>query len=142
MPADREPHNAFGQPTGLWPGQDIPRQAGGPSLPWPEAEVTSSPPPPARTGGGDLPWPERPDAGHRDAAWPQDEPTVHGDPGWAPHDDAGWAGPGPAGDAVRGAGAAATATLTGPPPVDAPHDPATGGPGRPPAPPLAPGTTP
>ncbi|MBC8993954.1 hypothetical protein ACWEOR_13800 [Micromonospora chalcea] len=142
MPADREPHNAFGQPTGLWPGQDIPRQAGGPSLPWPEAEVTSSPPPPARTGGGDLPWPERPDAGHRDAAWPQDEPTVHGDPGWAPHDDADWAGPGPAGDAVRGAGAAATATLTGPPPVDAPHDPATGGPGRPPAPPLAPGTTP
>ncbi|MEU7714889.1 hypothetical protein ACIA8B_27680 [Micromonospora chalcea] len=172
MPADREPHNAFGQPTGLWPGQDIPRQARGPSLPWPETEATSSPPPPARTGG-DLPWPEHevPHTGHQDAAWAQDEPTVHGgadwaqdeptvhgDAGWAPqagpagdghadwapHDEPGRSGPGTAagGPAGWGAGTAATATLTGPPPVDAPHGPASGGPGRPPAPPLAPGTPP
>ncbi|MFG1720232.1 hypothetical protein ACGFII_16550 [Micromonospora chalcea] len=159
MPADREPHNAFGQPTGLWPGQDIPRQAGGPSLPWPETEATSSPPPPARTGG-DLPWPEHemPHTGHQDAAWAQDEPTVHGDAGWAPqtgpagdghadwapHDEPGRSGPGTAAGGPAGwrAGTAATATLTGPPPVHAPHGPASGGPGRPPAPPLAPGTPP
>ncbi|AXH89762.1 hypothetical protein ACFWDZ_23410 [Micromonospora aurantiaca] len=195
MPADREPHNAFGQPTGLWPGQDIPRQVGGPSLPWPEAE--SAPPPPPARPGGDLPWPERdrPDAGHhdgpghdpagwdaapgttngwapqQDGPWPQHGPAGHGDAAWPqgePHDDAwatqagpadghtGWAphdepgrgpagdfGPGgPAGEAGWGAGTTATATLTGPPPVDVPHGPATGGPGRPPAPPLAPAPAP
>ncbi|WP_431877794.1 hypothetical protein [Micromonospora marina] len=185
MPADREPHNAFGQPTGLWPGQDIPRQAS-PSLPWPEAEGTS--PPPARPGG-DLPWPERDrhdaghhdgpghdpagwdavpgtahgwapqqdgvrpqhgPAGHGDAAWPQGEPyddawatqagPADGHAGWTPHDEPG--GPGPAGEAGWAAGTAATATLTGPPPVDVPHGPATGGPGRPPAPPLVPAPAP
>ncbi|MCZ7426699.1 hypothetical protein O7607_13225 [Micromonospora sp. WMMA1949] len=130
MPADREPHNAFGQPTGLWPGQDIPRQGGGPSLPWPEAE--SAPPPAPARAGGDLPWPEheRPGAGHHDgpghdpAGWDAAPGTTNG---WAPQHDG---------------GTAATATLTGPPPVDVPHGPATGGPGRPPAPPLAPAPSP
>lgn len=166
MPADREPHNAFGQPTGLWPGQDIPRQVGGPSLPWPEAE--STPPPPARSGG-DLPWPEhdRHDAGRHDGpghdpvGWDAAPGTANG---WAPpqdgarpqhgpagHTGAAWpqgelhdgpGGAGPAGEAGWGAGATATATLTGPPPVDAPHGPAADGPGRPPAPPLAPAPAP
>ncbi|MEU8314211.1 MULTISPECIES: hypothetical protein [unclassified Micromonospora] len=158
MPVDREPHNAFGQPTGLWPGQDIPRQGGGPSLPWPEAEST---PPPARSDG-DLPWPERdrPDAGHPDGpvhdttSWepvpatangwaPQRDahddawPAQAGHAGWAPHDE-----PGRAGEAGWAAGTAATATLTGPPPVDVPHGPAAGGPGQPPAPPLVPAPPP
>ncbi|NED56056.1 hypothetical protein G3I24_34895, partial [Micromonospora aurantiaca] len=101
MPADRESHNAFGQPTGLWPGQDIPRQVGSPSLPWPEAE--STPPPPPAGPGGDLPWPEhdRHDAGRHDgpgydrAGWheapgttngwaPQHGPAGHGDAAWPP----------------------------------------------------------
>ena len=39
MPAERDHHSVVGssQPTGLWPGQDIPRQQGDPTLPWPDA---------------------------------------------------------------------------------------------------------
>ncbi|WP_433283866.1 hypothetical protein [Micromonospora sp. CA-244673] len=66
MPAERDQHNAFGQPTGLWPGQDVPRQQGAPGLPWPEA---APPVPPAEARSG-LPWPETgPDAGHADPRW-------------------------------------------------------------------------
>ncbi|KAB1901969.1 hypothetical protein F8274_30310, partial [Micromonospora sp. AMSO31t] len=103
MPAERDQHNAFGQPTGLWPGQDVPRQQGAPVLPWPEA---APPVPPAEARSG-LPWPET-GPGHADPdprwagadrghAWParQAGPAGHpdADPGatwtadadWPPH---------------------------------------------------------
>lgn len=59
MPADRDHHSASGssQPNGLWPGQDIPRQQGGPAdgpaLPWPAAGA----PAPPDDAGSALPWP-------------------------------------------------------------------------------------
>ncbi|WFE37476.1 hypothetical protein [Micromonospora sp. WMMD998] len=189
MPADRDPHTAFGQPTGLWPGQDISRQSGSPTLPWPDAEAS----PAARADfRGDLPWPDRELPGHNhpehpwsgpDQGWPGPDragadwaPDGPGSAaGWgppagpAPHDGAGWTGPadttgwtgptdstgwtgptdgtgwtGSADGAAWGQGATATATLTGPPLVDAPAEPrpAGGGPGRPPHPPVAPGPPP
>ncbi|WP_433315142.1 hypothetical protein [Micromonospora chersina] len=112
MPAERDQHNAFEQPTGLWPGQDVPRQQGAPSLPWPEA---ARPVPPAESRSG-LPWPETgPADGHADPrwagadrghAWParQPGPAEHPDADWAPQ--GGPAGPAPqtgdAGWAPRG----------------------------------------
>ncbi|MGW4151951.1 hypothetical protein ACWEDF_02175 [Micromonospora chersina] len=111
MPAERDQHNAFEQPTGLWPGQDVPRQQGAPSLPWPEA---APPVPPAESRSG-LPWPETgPVDGHADPRWagadrgpawptrqagpaehpdwaPQDVGWVAGPGDRAPHEDAGWA---------------------------------------------------
>ena len=54
MPAERDQQHAFGPPTGLWPGQDIPRQQGTPVLPWPEA---AGPVPPIESRSA-LPWPE------------------------------------------------------------------------------------
>ncbi|GGS00713.1 hypothetical protein GCM10010169_51670 [Micromonospora fulviviridis] len=109
MPAERDQHNAFEQPTGLWPGQDVPRQQGAPALPWPEA----APPVPPAEARSSLPWPESgPAAGHADPqwagadrgyAWParQAGPAGHPDADWAPQGapaglapqtgDAGWA---------------------------------------------------
>ncbi|MFI6331116.1 hypothetical protein ACIBBG_22785 [Micromonospora chersina] len=90
MPAERDQHNAFEQPTGLWPGQDVPRQQGAPSLPWPEA---APPVPPAESRSG-LPWPETgPDDGHADPrwagadrghAWPTRQAGPAGHPDWTP----------------------------------------------------------
>ncbi|MEV0004479.1 hypothetical protein AB0H28_19650 [Micromonospora sp. NPDC050980] len=141
MPADRDPHTAFGQPTGLWPGQDISHRSDSFALPWPEARTGATPP--ARTEvPGDLPWPEQEAAGRDRAAQP-----------WAGPDH-GWSSPGPAGthqtptgwEGTATAGwegtATATATLTGPPPGDAPTGPSAGGPGQPPPPPVAPGPPP
>ncbi|MFE9956445.1 hypothetical protein [Micromonospora sp. NPDC005299] len=99
MPAERDQHNAFGQPTGLWPGQDVPRQQGAPVLPWPEA---APPVPPAEARSG-LPWPET-GPGHADPdprwagadrghAWParQAGPTGYPDTDRAPQaGDADW----------------------------------------------------
>ncbi|MFC4149374.1 hypothetical protein ACFO0M_24255 [Micromonospora mangrovi] len=62
MPADRDHHSApgTGQPTSLWPGQDIPRQHGspdpGPALPWPDDTAAARPAPPAARSY--LPWPD------------------------------------------------------------------------------------
>ncbi|MGY0005152.1 hypothetical protein ACW0Q9_14730, partial [Micromonospora sp. I033] len=102
MPAERDQHNAFGQPTGLWPGQDVPRQQGAPALPWPDA---APPVPPAEARSG-LPWPETGPtaAGHADPdprwagpergyAWParQAGPAGHPDADRAPQGaDADW----------------------------------------------------
>ncbi|MFC0029877.1 hypothetical protein ACFFMM_10110 [Micromonospora chaiyaphumensis] len=104
MPAERDQHNAFGQPTGLWPGQDVPRQQGGGALPWPEA---APPVPPAEARPG-LPWPESgPGAGHADPdprwagadrgyagpprqAGPPGHPDAPGDGGWAQGTDDDW----------------------------------------------------
>ncbi|MFI2708535.1 hypothetical protein ACH495_00175 [Micromonospora sp. NPDC018662] len=84
MPADRDPHDASGQPTGLWPGQDISRQSGGLALPWPENPT--SPPAPVHSHG-DLPWPERElpgPGGHADQSW------VDAGPAWPGHESPGW----------------------------------------------------
>ncbi|WBB73817.1 hypothetical protein O7602_29905 [Micromonospora sp. WMMD1128] len=122
MPADRDPHTAFGQPTGLWPGQDISRQSGSPALPWPEAEA----PPAARAEfRGDLPWPDRelPDHNHPeplwsgpDQGWPGPD---RGGADWAPDGPgsaAGWGPPvGPAShDGTAWTGPTDSATWAGP----------------------------
>ncbi|MEU0153093.1 hypothetical protein [Micromonospora fulviviridis] len=65
MPAERDQHNAVEPPTGLWPGQDVPRQQGAPALPWPEA----APPVPPAEARSSLPWPETGPAGHADPRW-------------------------------------------------------------------------
>ncbi|MDG4804141.1 hypothetical protein [Micromonospora sp. WMMD980] len=160
MPADRDPHAAYGQPPGLWPGQDISHQSDRVALPWPDARAALAPP--ARLDAhGDLPWPERGVAGHEhpDQSWPTHDQSWSGhdrsasgrdQPGWG-HDQS-WSGP----DATSPVGAdratagwghvAATATLTGPPHPDAPVGPharpAVGGPGQPPPPPGSPAPPP
>ncbi|GAB3053757.1 hypothetical protein [Micromonospora schwarzwaldensis] len=85
MPADRDPHDAFGQPTGLWPGQDISRRSGGPALPWPE---DTAPRPAPVHAQGDLPWPERelPGHGHPEQSW------VDAGPAWPGHEPPGRVG--------------------------------------------------
>ncbi|MEU2612561.1 hypothetical protein ABZ570_13430 [Micromonospora sp. NPDC007271] len=128
MPAERDQQHAFGQPTGLWPGQDIPRQQGAASLPWPEA----APPVPPIEARSTLPWPE---GGH--VATDLD------------HDQS-WAGPGgpAAWDRVREQESPAPTTApTGPPPgedawADEPAAPGAGGPDRPLPPPAAPAPAP
>ena len=87
MPADRDPHDAFEEPTGLWPGQDVSRQSGSPALPWPE--TAASPPVPVHAHAhGDLPWPERelPGPGHADRSW------VDAAPAWSGHEPPGRVG--------------------------------------------------
>ncbi|SCG54365.1 hypothetical protein [Micromonospora humi] len=82
MPADRDPHTAFGQPPGLWPGQDISHQPDSLTLPWPDARA--APPAPAQVHD-DLPWPERelPGQGHPAQPW------TDADQGWPGYDPVG-----------------------------------------------------
>ncbi|MEU8259797.1 hypothetical protein AB0C02_04125 [Micromonospora sp. NPDC048999] len=70
MPAERDQQHAFGPPTGLWPGQDIPRQQGTPALPWPET-AGQVPPLEARST---LPWPETEAANNPGAVPPARDP--------------------------------------------------------------------
>ncbi|MBM0228525.1 hypothetical protein JNW87_26500, partial [Micromonospora sp. ATA51] len=112
MPAERDQHSVVGssQPTGLWPGQDIPRQQGDRALPWPDSGGPARP----HDARSALPWPGAGEpAGHPVAtdvrperAWPDtDHPDEAGpeprwaDPGYPPVETAatprGRATPGP-----------------------------------------------
>ncbi|MFG1676306.1 hypothetical protein [Micromonospora sp. NPDC049282] len=139
MPADRDPHTAFGQPTGQWPGQDISHESDSFALPWPDARGEPPVPPQVRD---DLPWPERelPGHGHPDQPW------TDADQGWPGYDPAGIDRAPRAAGAGWGEAATTTATLTGPPAGGPPAGPRTrpgvGGPGQPPRPPVAPGPPP
>ncbi|WP_319459174.1 hypothetical protein [Micromonospora sp. RTP1Z1] len=120
MPAERDQHNVVGssQRTGLWPGQDIPRQQGdpaaAPALPWPDAGV------PARSdtlrsdaAPSALPWPGaaeptgpvatdvRPERG-----WPDTEHPYPADPDQAWPGDTGAVPPVAGGPDKRWPGAA------------------------------------
>ncbi|MGC4897040.1 hypothetical protein [Micromonospora sp. DT31] len=124
MPADRDPHNAFGEPTGLWPGQDIPRQADGRTLPWPEVEV-APPSAPTRAHHG-LPWPETdlPTSGQPavGAEWaPAGGGATADRSGGAAGPHAAWAAQGPVG--WNEGSATSVATAAGPSPVDTPAGP-------------------
>ncbi|WP_446217466.1 hypothetical protein [Micromonospora sp. IBHARD004] len=107
MPAERDQHSVVGssQPTGLWPGQGIPRQQGDPALPWPAAGAPARPDA-ARSA---LPWPGAggptgpvatdvrpeqawPDTGHPDTGYP--DPAGQ-EPRWA---ETGYPPAGPAAD--------------------------------------------
>jgi hypothetical protein len=108
MPADRDQYRGAGtsQPTGLWPGQDIPRQHGSPEadpeLPWPDPP--SQPRPGTPVFRSSLPWPPADPAGPHDDLGYADLATRHDGPGqgaagwpadtpgrqWAPDHDGQW----------------------------------------------------